>query len=241
LKQGVKPIVGCELYVAPKGRRDRTAAALENPPPPGGAGKDLQGYKNLMQLSSRAYLEGFYYRPRVDYELLRTYSDGLIATSACLNGEVAAHLVRGNWEGALQAAALYRDIFGEGNYYLEIMENGLPEQKVANEGLIRISRQLSHPLVATNDCHYLRADDAQAHEVLLCIQTGKNWTTRIGCDSRPPISIFAPRRDEAPVRLLPRIYREHPVHRRTVQPVFEFGQFYLPQFSLDSGDPWTRN
>ena len=237
LKQGVKPIVGCELYVAPKGRRDRTAAGIgESSRHLVVLAKDLQGYKNLMQLSSRAYLEGFYYRPRVDYELLRTYSDGLIATSACLNGEVAAHLVRGNWEGALQAAALYRDIFGEGNYYLEIMENGLPEQKVANEGLIRISRQLSIPLVATNDCHYLRADDAQAHEVLLCIQTGKNLDDKDRM--RFETTHFYFRSPDEMKRLFaycPESIENTLCIAEQCNLSFEFGQFYLPQFSLDSG------
>jgi len=173
-KYGIKPIIGCELYVAPRSRFDKSAQAA-------GEGsqhllvlvKDSKGYKNLMRLVTSAYLEGFYYRPRVDKELLSACGDGLIGLSACLHGEIASLLLKKNKEAAVAAAREYKDIFGEGNFYLEIMENGLPEQKIVNYGLIEIGRELSIPLVATNDCHYLDREDAEAHEVLLCIQTGK--------------------------------------------------------------------
>ncbi|MGZ6274644.1 MAG: PHP domain-containing protein, partial [Syntrophales bacterium] len=173
-KYGIKPIIGCELYVAPKSRFDKNAQAA-------GEGshhllvlvKDRQGYKNLMQLVTAAYLEGFYYRPRVDKELLARYSEGLIALSACLHGEIASLLLKRNKEAASGVASDYKKIFGEDNFYLEIMENGLPEQKTVNGDLIELSRELSIPLVATNDCHYIDREDAEAHEVLLCIQTGK--------------------------------------------------------------------
>ena len=165
---GIKPIIGCELYVAPgkisernEGHRHLVVLA-----------KDTHGYRNLMKLTSAGYLEGFYYKPRVDKELLARYSEGLICTSACLNGEVAYLLLNGDRDGARTAAEKYREIFGEGNFYLEIMENGLEKQKQANRALIELARELSIPLVATNDCHYLNRDDAEAHEVLLCIQTG---------------------------------------------------------------------
>ncbi|NTW07838.1 MAG: PHP domain-containing protein, partial [Syntrophaceae bacterium] len=171
---GIKPIIGCELYVAPRSRFDRTASSI------GEATrhlvvlvKNMQGYKNLMKLTSAAHIEGFYYRPRVDKELLKLYSEGLIASSACLHGEIASHIVRGNMDEARKSAREYLEIFGEDNFFLELMENGIPEQKIANEGIIELSKELSIGLIATNDCHYLNIEHAEAHNVLLCIQTGK--------------------------------------------------------------------
>ena len=173
-KAGIKPIIGCELYVAPRSRFDKSSEG------PGETArhlivlvKNLQGYRNLMKLTSTGFLEGFYYRPRIDKELLASHSEGLIATSACLHGEVAHWILKGDMEKARTSAREYRNIFGEGNYYLEMMENGIPEQTVVNEKLMEISKELSIPLVATNDCHYLERADHEAHEVLLCIQTGK--------------------------------------------------------------------
>jgi DNA polymerase-3 subunit alpha len=173
-KYGIKPIIGCELYVAPKSRFDKTGHG-------GGEtanhivvlARNMQGYKNLMKLSTAGFLDGFYYRPRIDKEILTKYSEGLIGTSACLHGEIAANFLRENSEEALRAAKQYREIFGEGNFFIEIMENGLPEQKTVNQGLIELSKRHGFPLVATNDCHYLNQSDVEAHEVLLCIQTGK--------------------------------------------------------------------
>ena len=173
-RAGIKPIVGCELYVAPRSRFDRDT---------GGRGetakhivllaRNIQGYRNLVRLSSLGYLEGFYYKPRIDKELLAQSSEGLIGLSACLHGEVSEHLLRGDEDAAMKAASAYRDILGDGHFYLEIMENGIPEQKEVNKGLMEIGRKLGIPLVATNDCHYLSREDAEAHEILLCIQTGK--------------------------------------------------------------------
>ncbi|MFZ3104367.1 MAG: DNA polymerase III subunit alpha, partial [Smithella sp.] len=171
-KHGVKPIIGCELYVAPNKLTDRTA---------GGESakhlivlvKNAQGYKNLMKLTTTGYLKGFYYRPRVDKDLLKECHEGLIASSACLHGEIADLIMQGNIKEAKKVARHYQEIFGEDNFYLEIMENGIPEQKIANAGLLEISSELSIPLIATNDCHYLERDHAEAHDILLCIQTGK--------------------------------------------------------------------
>ncbi len=171
---GIKPIIGCELYVAPHKLTDRVASEKSNHLIV--LVKNMQGYKNLMKLTTTAFLKGFYYRPRVDKELLKECHDGLIASSACLQGEIADLIMRGNIEGAKKAAVNYQQIFGEGNFYLEIMENGIPEQKIANAGLIEISKDLSIPLVATNDCHYLEKEHSEAHDVLLCIQTGKKIT-----------------------------------------------------------------
>ena len=173
-KAGIKPIIGCELHVAPKSRFDKSPYGIdESSRHLIVLVKNMQGYQNLLKLTTAGYLEGYSYHPRVDKELLHRYSEGLIATSAYLHGEVAAYLLKGDREAAIKAAHEYQDIFGQGNFYLEIMENGLPEQKIANEGIMDISRLLSIPVVATNDCHYLQADDAEAYEVLQCLQAGK--------------------------------------------------------------------
>lgn len=181
-KYGIKPIVGCEAYVAPKSRRDHGMRA--NGESNGGGEEDrsfhltllsrnMTGYRNLMKLVSLGYMEGFYYKPRMDKEILAKYSEGLIALSGCLKGEVASLVLRNQQENARKMALEYAKIFEPGNFYLEIQSNGLPEQAIVNEGLIQLSKELSIPLVATNDCHYLHKSDARAHEILLCIQTGK--------------------------------------------------------------------
>jgi DNA polymerase-3 subunit alpha len=173
-KTGIKPIIGCELYVAPGSRLSRESnSKSENTRHLVVLARNLNGYRNLIKLSSLAYLEGFYYRPRVDKELLSQHGDGLIGLSACLHGEISEHLLGGDEASAERAALEYRDIFGEGHFYLEIMENGIPEQSGVNRGLIELGRKLSIPVVATNDCHYLNPEDAEAHDILLCIQTGK--------------------------------------------------------------------
>lgn len=181
-KFGVKPIVGCEAYIAPRSRHERAFKAVDGN---GGNGdedrthhlvllaQNLTGYQNLMKLVSAGFLEGFYYKPRMDKEILRQHSEGLICLSGCLKGEVAGHLLRNQQAAARKSALEYAEIFGPENFYLEIQSNGIPEQTIVNDGLIALSRELSLPLVATNDCHYLRKSDARAHEILLCIQTGK--------------------------------------------------------------------
>jgi DNA polymerase-3 subunit alpha len=173
-KNGIKPIIGCEVYVAPGSRFEKASKGISE------ASyhlillaKNLIGYRNLMKLVSSAYFEGFYYRPRIDKELLQTNNEGLIALSACLQGEVPFHLASGDKEKARRAADELKSIFSDRRFYLELQENKIPEQKKANAGLMEIGRELSLPLVATNDCHYLRKEDARAHEILLCIQTGK--------------------------------------------------------------------
>ena len=171
---GIKPIIGCEVYVAPGSRFDRE---ISN-------GEDRYyhlvllaendtGYHNLMKIVSRGFVDGFYYKPRVDYEVLETYHEGVIALSACLAGEVQRYLARGMYEEACRSARHYEDIFGKGNFFLELQDHGIPTQKTVNQGLMRMSRELSMDLVATNDIHYILAEDAAAHDILLCIQTGK--------------------------------------------------------------------
>ncbi len=171
---GIKPIIGCEVYVAQGSRLDR---GKEN-----GKGsyfhlillaKDMDGYKNLVSLVSKAYLEGFYYRPRIDMDLLEQYSGGLIALTSCLKGEVPYYLQRDMIDNAREAALRYKHILGPGNVYLELQDNGIPEQIAVNRKLIELSKELNIKLVATNDTHYLKKEDSVAHDILLCIQTGK--------------------------------------------------------------------
>ncbi len=171
-KAGIKPIIGCEVYVAPKSRLDKGGSGIED------AANHLillarneSGYQNLIKLVSIGYLEGFYYRPRIDKEVLGLHADGLIGLSACLKGEVAWLIQQKRFNDALKAAEDYQNIFGKGNFYLEMQPNSIPEQKIVNEALIKISKELNIPLVATNDVHYPTKDKAEAHEALLCIQT----------------------------------------------------------------------
>ena len=171
---GIKPIIGCEVYVAPGSRFNKEAGQSED--------KyhhlvllaeNNKGYANLMKIVSKGFIDGFYYKPRVDYEVLEQYHEGIIALSACLAGEVQKYLARGFYEEGKKAALKYQDIFGKGNYFLELQDHGIPEQKMVNNSLLRMSRELDIELVATNDVHYINAEDAVAHDILLCIQTGK--------------------------------------------------------------------
>lgn len=173
LAAGIKPIIGSEFYVAPGSRMDKKPAADgDNYYHVVLLARNLVGYHNLLKLSSSGFREGFYYKPRIDREILSEHSEGLIALSACLKGEVARRIVMGREKEAVETAAWYRDVFGDA-YYLEIMRNGLEEQARANEGLARISADLGISMVATNDIHYLQKEDRRMHDVLLCIQTGK--------------------------------------------------------------------
>ncbi len=171
---GIKPIIGCEVYVAPGSRFNKEAGQSED--------KyhhlvllaeNNKGYSNLMKIVSKGFIDGFYYKPRVDYEVLEQYHEGIIALSACLAGEVQKYLARGFYEEGKKAALKYQDIFGKGNYYLELQDHGIPEQKMVNSSLLRMSKELDIELVATNDVHYINAEDSVAHDILLCIQTGK--------------------------------------------------------------------
>ncbi len=172
-KYGVKPIIGCEVYVAARTRFDREAKVDSEHNHLVLLCENDEGYKNLMQLVSRGFTEGFYGRPRVDKELLREYSSGLIALSACLAGEIPRALTSGDYERAKQTALDYNEIFGSGNYFLELQNHGIKEQQTVNDGLRRISRETGIKLVATNDVHYIDADDSRVQKVLICIQTNK--------------------------------------------------------------------
>jgi DNA polymerase-3 subunit alpha len=175
LRAGIKPIIGCEAYVASGSRFTKQPS---NKYPDGGfhlvlLAKNQVGYRNLMKLTSAAYIEGFYHRPRMDKELLRQYSEGLIATSACLKGEINWNLLNGNTEAAVATARELEEIFGAGNFFIEVQNHGLEKEQMLIPKLEAISRETGIPLVATNDCHYLRQQDSQAHDAMLCIQTGK--------------------------------------------------------------------
>ena len=171
---GIKPILGCEVYVAPGSRFEKT---------PGESedryyhlvllAENNTGYQNLMKIVSRGFTEGFYYKPRVDYEVLTEYHEGIIALSACLAGEVQRYLARGMYEMGMEAAKRYENIFGKGNFFLELQDHGISTQQYVNQQLVRMSEELNIELVATNDIHYTYAEDADAHDILLCIQTGK--------------------------------------------------------------------
>ena len=171
---GIKPIMGCEVYVAPGSRFDKEAGhsddkyyhlvlLAEN----------QQGYQNLMKIVSKGFIDGFYYKPRVDLELLSQYHEGIIALSACLAGEVARYITRGLYEEAKKAALRYEEIFGKGNFFLELQDHGIPQQQTVNSQLLRMHQETGIDLVATNDIHYTYSTDAQAHDILLCVQTGK--------------------------------------------------------------------
>ena len=171
---GIKPIMGCEVYVAPKSRFDREAGSQEDRYYHLVLlAENNVGYANLMKIVSKGFVEGFYYKPRVDLELLEKYHQGLIALSACLAGEVPRYLVRGMYQEAKEAALRYQQIFGEGNYFLELQDHGIPEQQTVNQQLMRLHQETGIELTATNDVHYTYAQDATAHDILLCIQTAK--------------------------------------------------------------------
>ena len=172
VNRGVKPIIGCEVYVTRTSRFDRSPNS-DRPNHLVLLAEDETGYRNLLKLASLAYQEGFYYKPRIDKELLAQNSRGLIALSSCLRGEVASALLEERYEQARQAAYDHQEIFGKGNFFLEMQDQGLEPEKKINPHIVKLSRETGIPLVATNDCHYLRPEDAHAHEVLLCIQTGK--------------------------------------------------------------------
>ncbi|NLY90084.1 MAG: DNA polymerase III subunit alpha [Firmicutes bacterium] len=170
---GIKPVIGCEVYVAKRSRHDREAKVDDEPYHLVLLAENEQGYKNLTKLVSMAHLEGFYYRPRVDRELLTAYHDGLVALSACFSGEIPSLLLAGDYEGAKKVAAWYREVFGPRHFYLELQNQGLEGQREVNRGLVNLGRELGLEIVATNDLHYIDRQDAMVHDVLLCIQTGK--------------------------------------------------------------------
>ena len=172
-KRGIKPIIGCEVYVAKRSRFDKQhpidseiyhlVLLCEN----------NEGYQNLMALVSKAWTEGFYNKPRVDRELLKKHSKGLIALSACVAGEIPRAILRSDYKTAKETALFYKETFGRDNFFLEVQYHGLPEEAEVNAAMLRLSKELDIPLVATNDCHYVNKSDSEMHKVLMCIQTVK--------------------------------------------------------------------
>ena len=240
---GIKPIIGCEVYVAPGSRFDKE---------PIGQGDDRYyhlvllaennaGYANLMKIVSRGFTEGFYYKPRVDYEVLTKYHEGIIALSACLAGEVARDITRNNYEEAKKAALHYQEIFGEGNFFLELQDHGIPAQRLVNQELMRMSRETGIELVCTNDIHYTFADDAEAHDLLLCLQTGKKVTDedrmryeggQYYCKSPEEMAQLFPYAPQA-------LENTHKIADRCNVEI-EFGHTKLPKYEVPEGyDSWT--
>ena len=234
---GINPILGCEVYVAPGSRFDREI----------GSGDDRyyhlvllaennQGYANLMKIVSKSFVEGFYYKPRVDLQLLEKYHEGLIALSACLAGEVARFLTRGMYEDAKAAALRYQDIFGKGNFFLELQDHGIPEQQNVNQQLLKMHRETGIELVATNDVHYTLAEDAQPHDVLLCLQTGKKLSdeNRMRYDGGQ----YYVKSPEEIERLFPyateALENTHKIAERCHVEI-EFGVTKLPKFDVPEG------
>jgi DNA polymerase-3 subunit alpha len=238
MKHGIKPIIGCEVYLSPGSRFEKTGVR--------GISeaayhlvllvKNETGYQNLMRLVSLGYTEGFYYKPRVDKELLRSYGEGLIALTSCLKGEVPYLLSRGEKEKAYLVAEEFKSIFPDRRFFLEIQENGIREQGIANKGMLELSRDLDIPLVATNDCHYLKREDARAHEVLLCIQTGKTLkdTDRMAFSTdqfyfKPPEEMikafdYCPEAIKNTIEIAERCNLK-----------LDFGKYHLPHYHLPEG------
>lgn len=231
-EEGIHPIIGCECYVAPRSRFNKEGSADREPYHLILLAKDNEGLKNLNRLVSAGFTEGFYYRPRIDREILEKYSGGLIALSACLAGEVAQNLMKDQFEEAKQTALWYDGIFGRGNYYLEIQSNTIPAQARVNQHLIRISQETGIPLAATNDCHYMRKEDAKAHDVLLCMQTGKHISDRDRM--RMPTDDFYIKSEEEMRDFFPNI--PSAIENTTLiaskcQAAYTFGVTHLPAFS----------
>ena len=171
IKNNIKPIIGCEVYVAKRTLFDKTKEFDSNIYHLVLLCKNDVGYKNLIKLVSKGFTDGFYKKPRIDIELLKSHSDGLIALSACLAGKIPRLLLKNDYDKAKETALLYSKIFGKKNFFLELQDHGIPEQKKVNSLLIEISKETEIPLVVTNDCHYIEKEDSLMHKVLLCIQT----------------------------------------------------------------------
>ena len=237
---GIKPIIGCEVYVAPRGRTrfqkvhefDSAFTHLVL------LCRNQEGYRNLSYLVSQAYLEGFYIKPRIDWDLLREHAGGLIACSACLAGELPRLLMAGEYEKAKETALEVRELFGEDGYYLELQDHGIPAQKQVNAGLLRLHQETGIPLIATNDAHYLRREDAQMQDVLMCIQMGKTLDDpgRMRFETRE----FYVKSEEEMAALFPDCPEAIENTAKIAQLCsvdFEFGKYHLPHFQLPEG--WT--
>ncbi len=236
LKQGIKPIIGCEVYVARRSRFDKEARMDDEQHHLILLCKDQVGYKNLIQMVSKSYLEGFYYKPRVDKDLLREYGAGLIALSGCIMGEIPQLILKDKYDQARNTARYYAGLFGPGNFFLELQDHGIPEQKKVVAALYQLSRELNLPLVATNDLHYIHKDQASVQDVLLCIQTAKV----VSDEQRMKFfgSEFYMKSGVEMARLFP----QHPEALANTLAIaekcrldFAFGDFHLPHFKVPPG------
>ena len=240
-KAGIKPIIGCELYVAPRTRFDKVYELDYEPWHLVLLCKNMEGYQNLIKLCSAGFTEGFYNKPRIDWDILQQHAGGLVCLSACLAGEVQNLLMHGNYDGAKAVALKYDALFGRGNYYLELQDHGIPEQKSINSGLLALHKETGIPLVCTNDAHYLRREDSEMHDVLLCIQTGKTLEdenrmrfsgTEFYVKSGDEMAALFP---EAPEAL------ENTVKIAEMCNMdFVFGKYHLPAFQLPEGESDAR-
>jgi DNA polymerase-3 subunit alpha len=232
---GIKPIIGCEVYVAPRTRFDREGKQ-DQPNHLLLLAKDLTGYRNLIKLVTAGHLEGFYYKPRVDHDLLKAHSEGLIALSACLKGEVPWNLLQGNGKRAEEIARFYLETFGPGNYYFEVMNHRLPEEQVYFNQLADLSRRLGIPMVATNDSHYMAASDYRTHEILLCVGTGKALedTNRLSFENNEfYFKTEEEMRQAIPIPDAIGISEEIASYCNLE---LEFGTFHLPNFPVPKGE-----
>ena len=240
-KNGIVPVIGCEVYVAPgsrfskEGREDNRYNHLVL------LAENNVGYHNLIKIVSRGFTEGFYYKPRVDKEILQQYHEGIIALSACLAGEVQSYIAKGFYEEGVKAALELRNIFGEGSFFLELQDHGIPAQKTVNQALLRMSKETGIPLVATNDIHYTYAGDAKAHDILLCIQTGK----KVSDENRMRYEggqYYVKSEDEMKALFpyaLEALENTHKIAMRCHVDI-TFGEYKLPQFPVPKGyDAWT--
>lgn len=234
--EGIKPIIGCEVYTAPRGMRDKDPNYDKSQGHLILLAKDMEGYQNLIKLVSKAYVQGFYYKPRVDIDEIKKHSEGIIALSACLAGDVSQALMNRNYDKAKNIALRYKDIFGEENYYIEIQDHSLPEQKEVNSELIKLSKEIGIGLVATNDVHYVRKEDSKIHDILMCIQMGKTVNDpnrlRFGSDefylkSREEMEDIFPDVQEA-LDNTSKI-----AERCNVE--FDFNTIHLPKYDVPSG------
>ncbi|GAB4388862.1 MAG: DNA polymerase III subunit alpha [Thermodesulfovibrionales bacterium] len=240
-KAGVKPIIGCEVYVAPAGRMEKArTGAVDASYHLVLLARDNEGYRNLVNLVSKAYIEGFYYKPRIDGELLVENAGGLIGLSACLKGEVPFHLRRQEDEKARKAALFYREVLGPENFFIELQENGIEEQTRLNVRLLGLARELGIPVVATNDCHYLRREDARAHDILLCIQTGKTASDenrlRFGSDG---FYFKSPEEMKEAFREVPEAVLNTREIAQRCNVEFRLGTARLPRYDTPDGSPPT--
>ena len=237
-KAGLKPIIGCEVYIAPKSRFDRAESTDTSDKSFHLIllCKDINGYRNLTRLVSSAYLEGFYYKPRIDKDILEQHSGGLIGLSACMKGEIPRYLASGMIDRARETALEYRRIFGADNFYIEIQANELPEQEELNKQLIELSRDTHIPIVATNDCHYLNREDSKAHDVLLCIQTGKTLqdTDRMRF-SKDTFYFKSPDEMKEAFKDIPEAIENTRKVAEKCNLDFKFDKFSLPKYELPDG------